>query len=46
VGPSGLTHSVVTPETMRAFAASRRPGDRVHIDYTLAVAVGIEAVPG
>lgn len=45
VGPSGLTHSVVTPDTMRAFAAARRPGDRVHIDYTLAVAVGIEDAP-
>jgi hypothetical protein len=46
VGPSGLTHSVVTPEEMRRFAASRRPGDRVHIDFTTAFAIGIETVAG
>lgn len=46
VGPSGLTHSVVTPEEMRRFAAARRPGDRVHIDFTAAFAIGIEEVAG
>ena len=45
-GPTGIIHSVVVPEDMRAFAAARRAGDRVAVDYTTAVAVGIEEVAG
>ncbi len=43
-GPTGLTHSVEAPEEMRAFAAARRPGDLVAIDYSEAMAVGVEKI--
>jgi hypothetical protein len=41
-GPTGAPHSVVVPPDMRAFAAGLRPGDQVAIEYTEAVAIGIE----
>ncbi len=45
-GPTGLTHSVIVPPEMRAFAAARRPGDQVAIDYSEAMAVGVEKIGG
>lgn len=45
-GPTGIIHSVVVPEEMRSFAAARRAGDRVAVEYTTAVAIGIEPVSG
>lgn len=45
-GPTGLTHSVPVPEEMRAFAAARRPGDQVAIDYSEAMAIGVEKIGG
>lgn len=45
-GPTGLTHSVAVPPEMRAFAAARRPGDQVAIDYSEAMAVGVEKIGG
>jgi hypothetical protein len=41
-GPTGAPHSVVVPPDMRAFAAGLSPGDQVAIEYTEAVAIGIE----
>lgn len=40
-GPSGLLHSVTVPPEMRDFVAGRRPGDRVHVDFVQAFAIGI-----
>ena len=40
-GPSGLLHSVTVPLEMRDFVAGRRPGDRVHVDFVQAFAIGI-----
>lgn len=46
-GASGLTHSVLTPTEMQAFAAARREGDTVLIEYTAAMAVDVTPVsPG
>lgn len=45
-GPSGLVHSVVVPESMRAFAAARQPGERVAIEYSEAIAIDIQPVAG
>ena len=45
-GPTGLTHSVAVPAEMRAFAAARRPGDLVAIDYSEAMAIGVEKIGG
>lgn len=39
--PEGDTESVVVHPAMRAFAAARRPGDRVAVELTNAVAVSI-----
>jgi hypothetical protein len=40
-GPSGLLHSVVVPESMRAFVAARRVGERVAVELVQAFAIGI-----
>lgn len=45
-GPTGLIHSVEVPPEMRAFAAARRTGDQVAIDYSEALAIGVEKIPG
>lgn len=45
-GPTGLTHSVAVPPEMRDFAAARRPGDQVAIDYSEAMAVGVVEIGG
>ena len=37
----GATESVVVHPAMRAFAAARKPGDRVAVELTTAVAVSI-----
>jgi hypothetical protein len=39
--PEGTTESVVVHPAMRAFAAARKPGDRVDVQLTSAVAVSI-----
>jgi hypothetical protein len=39
--PEGVTESVTVHPEMRAFAAARRPGDRVEIELTRAVAMSI-----
>ena len=41
VTPDGRTESVIVHPAMRAFAAARRPGDRVAVELTNAVAVSI-----
>ena len=40
--PEGDIQSVVVSPEMRAFAAARKPGDRVAVDLTSAVAMAIE----
>lgn len=44
--PDGATESVVVHPAMRAFAAARRPGDRVAVELTRAVAVSIVETTG
>lgn len=44
--PDGATQSVVVHPAMRAFAAARRPGDRVAVELTRAVAVSIMETTG
>lgn len=45
-GPTGLIHSVEVPTEMRAFAAARQVGDQVAIDYSEAMAIGVEKIGG
>ena len=40
--PEGDVHSLVVRPEMRAFAAARRPGDRVSLTFTQAMAVALE----
>ncbi len=44
--PEGRTESVVVHPAMRAFAAARKPGDRVAVELTNAVAVSIVETTG
>ena len=44
--PDGATESVVVHPAMRAFAAARRPGERVAVELTRAVAVSIVETRG
>lgn len=41
-GPTGVPHSLVVPPELREFVAARRAGDRIAVEYTEAVAIGIE----
>ena len=44
--PDGLTRNVVVDPAMREFAAARRPGDRVEVQLTTAVAASIVETGG
>jgi predicted thioesterase len=41
-GPTGVPHSMVAPAELRDFVAARKPGDLVAVEYSEAVAIGIE----
>jgi len=44
--PDGLTHSLVVKPVMRDFAWALKPGDRVDVLYTEALAIGVTEIPG
>ena len=44
--PEGVTQTVVVNPAMRDFAAARRPGDRVAVQFTNAVAASIVETGG
>ncbi|MHA1527766.1 MAG: hypothetical protein ACTSVG_02005 [Alphaproteobacteria bacterium] len=44
--PDGLPHSLVVKPEMRDFAKALKPGDRVEIVYTEALAIGVTEIPG
>jgi hypothetical protein len=44
--PDGLSHSLVVKPEMRDFARALKPGDRVDIVYTEAMAIGVIEIPG
>ena len=44
--PDGLSHSLVVKPEMRDFARALKPGDRVDVVYTKALAIGVTEIPG
>jgi len=44
--PDGLSHSLVVKPEMREFAGALKPGDRVDVVYTQALAIGVTEIPG
>jgi hypothetical protein len=44
--PDGLPHSLVVKPEMRDFAQALKPGDRVEVVYTEALAIGVTEIPG
>jgi len=43
--PDGLSHSLVVKPEMRDFARALKPGDRVEVVYTEALAIGVTEIP-
>jgi hypothetical protein len=41
-GPTGVPHSLVVPPELRDFVAARQAGEKIAVEYTEAVAIGIE----
>ncbi len=44
--PVGFSHSLVVKPEMRDFARALKPGDRVDVVYTKALAIGVTEIPG
>lgn len=44
--PDGLSHSLVVKPEMREFAQALKPGDRVDVLYTKALAIGVTEISG
>jgi translation elongation factor P/translation initiation factor 5A len=44
--PDGFSHSLVVQPEMRDFARALKPGDRVDVVYTKALAIGVTEIPG
>jgi len=44
--PDGRLHSLVVKPEMRDFARALKPGDRVDVVYTEALAIGVTEIPG
>jgi hypothetical protein len=43
--PDGLPHSLIVKPEMRDFAQALKPGDRVEVVYTEALAIGVIEIP-